>query len=226
MKKPVLTALAAAITVSALFTAPATYADEGRGGVRHYAITITNITRGQPIAPPAVIAHNSDYKMFKLGDAPTPELAQLAEAGNGSLVLSAAASMPSVYKTALGSGGILPGTSQTIEIETTKEYSQISIGAMLGTTNDGFMAVRGISAPSRGSVDVEAEGYDAGSEANSETCAFIPGPPCGDTRHNPAAPEGYIHIHAGIHGVSGGDLIAADRDWRNPVAHIEIKRID
>lgn len=195
-------------------------------GMMHYAITITNLTRGQIIAPPAVIAHNGDYKMFTLGGAPSYELSQLAEAGNGSLVLNAAAAMPSVYKTALGSGGIPPGESQTIEIETTKEFSRISVGAMLATTNDGFMAVRGVHAPRRGSVTVEAEGYDAGSEANSETCAFIPGPPCGDTNHNPAAPEGYVHVHAGIHGVSGGTLDPAKLDWRNPVAQVEIKRIN
>ncbi|TCV85186.1 spondin domain-containing protein [Sulfurirhabdus autotrophica] len=224
MKKPLLSIMAAAITASAFFSIPATYADEG--GIRHYAITITNITRGQIIAPPAVIAHNDDYKMFTLGGVPSYELAQLAEAGNGSLVLSAAASMPSVYKTVLGSGGILPGASQTIEIETTKKFPEISIGAMLATTNDGFMAIRGVSAPSRGSVTVEAQGYDAGSEANSDTCAFIPGPPCGDTNHNPAAPEGYVHVHEGIHSVSGGTLNAAQLDWRNPVAQIEIKRID
>ena len=224
MKKPVLSMLAATLATSAFFAAPVAYADDG--GMRRYAVTITNITRGQNLAPPAVIAHNGHYKMFTLGGAPTYELAQLAEAGNGSLILNAAASMPSVYKTALGTGGILPGASQTIEIETTREFSEISIGSMLATTNDGFMAVRGVYAPRRGSVTVEAEGYDAGSEANSETCAFIPGPPCGDTKHNPAAPEGYVHVHAGIHGVSGGNLNAAQLDWRNPVAQIEIKRID
>jgi len=224
MNKPVSSVLAAAIAASAFFAAPTVSADEG--GVRHYAITITNITRGQIIAPPAVIAHNDDYKMFVLGGAPSYELSQLAEAGNGSLVLNAAGALPSVYKTVLGNGGILPGASQTIEIETTKNFSEISIGAMLATTNDGFMAVRGINAPSRGSITVEAQGYDAGSEANSETCAFVPGPPCGDGNHNPAAPEGYVHIHAGIHGVSGGTLDPAKLDWRNPVAQIEIKRIN
>lgn len=199
------------------------YADND--GMNRYAITITNLTRGQIIAPPAVIAHNGDYQMFTLGSASSYELSQLAETGNGSLVLNAAADMPSVYKTAIGNGGILPGASQTIEIETTKEFSEISVGAMLVTTNDGFMAVRGIHAPRRGSVTVEAKAYDAGSEANSETCAFIPGPPCGDTNHNPAAPEGYVHVHAGIHGVSGGALNPAQLDWRNPVAQIEITRI-
>jgi hypothetical protein len=87
------------------------------------------------------------------------------------------------------------------------------------------MAVRGIEAPRRGPVTVTAEGYDAGTEANSEDCAFIPGPPCGNFGHNPAAPEGYVHVHAGIH-IGGGGLTPATHDWRNPVAQVEIRRID
>jgi hypothetical protein len=35
--------------------------------------------------------------------------------------------------------------------------------------------------------------------------------------------EGYVHIHAGIHGV--GDLEPGMRDWRNPVARITIRRV-
>ena len=30
--------------------------------------------------------------------------------------------------------------------------------------------------------------------------------------------EGYVHIHAGIHGI--GDFGASDRYWRNPAAYI------
>ena len=39
----------------------------------------------------------------------------------------------------------------------------------------------------------------------------------------PGGGEGYVHIHAGIHGV--GNLNPALRDWRNPVAKISIRRI-
>jgi hypothetical protein len=34
--------------------------------------------------------------------------------------------------------------------------------------------------------------------------------------------EGRVLVHAGIHGI--GDLVAADRDWRNPVARVTIRR--
>ena len=225
MKTPIISTLAAAIAASTIFAAPVVQAD-GNHGMRHYAITITNLTRGQIIAPPAVVAHNEDYSMFTLGSPASLELAQLAEAGNGPLVLSAASVLPSVYATAIGSGGILPGASQTIEIATTERFSEISVGAMLASSNDGFMAVSGVKAPRRGEVTVEAVGYDAGSEANSDSCAFIPGPPCGDTSHNPAASEGYVHVHAGMHGMSVGAYNPSQLDWRNPVAQIQIKRMD
>jgi hypothetical protein len=194
-------------------------------GVRHYAITITNITRGQGMAPPAVIVHNAGYRMFELGSPAVAELAPLAEMGNGAPLLSAVSGLRSVYQTALGTGGIAPGGSQTIEIATTGKFMKVSLGAMLGTTNDGFMAVRGVHLPSNGMVTVEAEAYDAGTEANSEDCAFIPGPPCGNLTHNPAASEGYVHVHAGIH-VGGNGLTPAQHDWRNPVAQITIRRMD
>lgn len=225
MKTPIISTLAAAIAASAMFAAPAAQADER--GVRHYSITVTNLTRGQPMAPPAVVAHNDDYRMFTLGTPGGDALGQLAEAGNGMPVLDAASAMPSVYATALGSGLIFPGTSQTMEIETTRRFSEVSVGAMLGSTNDAFMAVRGVELPDRGEVSVEAVAYDAGTEANSDSCAFIPGPPCGDTMHNPAASEGYVHVHAGMHGtpVPGG-YDPSRLDWRNPVALIQIKRMD
>ncbi|MGH8621200.1 MAG: hypothetical protein ACRET3_03595 [Burkholderiales bacterium] len=36
--------------------------------------------------------------------------------------------------------------------------------------------------------------------------------------------EGYVHIHAGIHGI--GDLPPEVRDWRNPVARVAIRRVN
>jgi hypothetical protein len=224
MKKPILSALTAVIAVGAMFSTAASHADNY--GSRHYAVTITNITRGQIMAPPAVIAHNGQYELFTLGAPAIPELATLAETGNGAPLLGVAAAMPSVYKTALGSGGIPPGQSQTITIETTREFPEISVAAMLVSTNDGFMAVHGVSVQNRSTVSVEATAYDAGSEMNSEDCSFIPGPPCGDRNHNPAGAEGYVHVHSGIHGISGGALNPAQLDWRNPVARVEIKRLD
>lgn len=221
MKKTLLSALISTIALGATLGSVSSYADESE--IRHYAITITNITRGQILAPAAVIAHNDSYSLFKLGSPVSPELAMLAEDGSPAALTSMASSMPGVYRTTTGSGVILPGASQTIEIETSRQYSEISVAAMLVSTNDGFMALRGINAPRRGEITVMADAYDAGSEANSESCAFVPGPPCGAHAHDISPAEGYAHIHAGIHGIGG--LSAAMYDWRGAVAQVEIKRI-
>jgi hypothetical protein len=208
--------------LAACVSTPLAYADDD--GARRYAVTITNITRGQILSPAAVIAHNDGYKLFTLGAPATAELATLAEDGNPISLVSAAAASGAVYQAVAGTSGIPPGASVTIEIDTTKKFDQISVASMLITTNDAFAAIRGISVPRKGSLSMEAEAYDSGTEANSENCAYIPGPPCGNSVHDPAPAEGFVHVHAGIHG--GSSLNPAKHDWRNPVAHIEIRRIE
>jgi hypothetical protein len=51
----------------------AAHADDS--GMCRYAVSATNITRGQPIAPAAVAAHNGDFNLFVLGSPGIPELA-------------------------------------------------------------------------------------------------------------------------------------------------------
>ena len=66
-------------------------------------------------------------------------------------------------------------------------------------------------------------------EVNDELCASIPGPGFTECVTNNTAPEpagtdvGFVHIHNGIHGT--GDLTEASRDWRGPVARVEITRV-
>ena len=51
---------------------------------------------------------------------------------------------------------------------------------------------------------------------------MIPGPPCFSpgVRHIDGA-EGYVHVHAGIHGID--DLDASMHEWKNPVVQITIE---
>lgn len=65
-------------------------------------------------------------------------------------------------------------------------------------------------------ADGVARVYDAGSEANTESCAHVPGPPCGGAGGRaPDGAEGHVALHGGILGV--GDLDPANWDWTNPV---------
>jgi len=93
---------------------------------------------------------------------------------------------------------------------------------MLIITNDAFFAVRGVPARSKDNVTMFARAYDAGSEANNEMCAFIPGCGGGGVRDTAGA-EGFVYIHSGIHGIA--DLDPAEFDWHNPVATITVQKV-
>jgi len=219
----------AIITVCVILVSGVAYAKDK---TTLYKVTITNITRGQIFSPPIVISHNKDYQLFSLGEpAPTglPELAEDGETGALETELDALDSVFQ-YKTPEPPGPppanfIMPGQSLTVEIETTRHFRFLSVAAMLVSSNDAFLAVRGVYARSWKDEAVDARAYDAGSEFNSEDCTYIPGPPCGNHVHDATTDaEGYVYIHSGIHGIGGLDP-AEYYDWRNPVATIMVQRV-
>ncbi|MBI3995655.1 MAG: spondin domain-containing protein [Nitrospirae bacterium] len=220
MKRLTATLTAGLLIMMGFLTAVTASAEEGR----RYSVTITNLSRGQVITPPVVISHSPDFELFTLGSPATPELAALAEDGSTAPLLGFLATLPTVLEFTTAAGPVLPGGSVTLELNTVGPFDAISAVGMLATTNDGFFGIRGIAVPKNGKKTVEAEAYDAGSEGNSESCAFIPGPPCGNAGvRDTASAEGFVHVHAGIHGI--GDLVPATHDWRNPAAEITIQRI-
>lgn len=212
-----------------LLTTGLSFADRERDDShRKYEVTITNLTRGQVFSPPIVIVHNRDFNLFKFGDAASVELAALAEEGDPEPLAILIDNFYPKFRSAVAGGPIPPGESASVILKISKRgrSSLISVAGMLVTTNDAFFAGRNIWLPGRDKVMVEAEAYDAGSEENTEECNDIPGPPCGAPPNlNPTdGAEGYVHVHAGIHG-SGSEVNPADHDWNNPVAKITIRRI-
>jgi hypothetical protein len=197
----------------------AAFADEGR----RYEVKITNITRGQVITPPILIRHTGSFSLFSLGEAASSQLATLAEEGDVGPLLEYLEARDDVTAVAVGGRVLFPGEHMTLELEGGNRGRYLTAAAMLAVTNDAFLAVRGARLPRYGMVNLMANAYDAGSEVNSESCAYIPGPPCGNHVHDPADAEGFVHIHAGIHGI--GDLRPEDFDWRNPVAEIKVRAI-
>src|SRR5215831_14692028 len=194
-----------------------------------YEVTVTNLTRGQQFTPILVASHKTGVRLFDLGSPASPQLKALAEEGNVAPLTTLLLGNPAV-RDVVNSGALLnPGQSVTQRVDTGGNFDNVSVAAMLIPTNDGFFAVDDLRGPSGlDSVTVFSPAYDAGTERNDETCASIPGPffvECGGPGGGgaPGGGEGYVHIHAGIHGI--GDLDPALRDWRNPVARITIRRI-
>lgn len=201
-----------------------------RFGGRRFEVTITNLTRGQQFTPILVASHREGVKLFTLGDQASTQLAILAEEGNTAPLAGLLSGMPEVKDVVSGAGLTDPGKSVTLTVDAPGIFNHLSVAAMLIPTNDAFFALNGIEGP-RGNKELTlfSPAYDAGSERNDELCASIPGPSfaeCGGPGGGgmPAGgEEGFVHIHAGIHGI--GNLTPAQRDWRNPVAKISIRRI-
>lgn len=217
------------------------------GKDRMYRVTITNATLGQPVAPSVIATHSDAFRLFELGPAPMPgdsgyddyfSLATMAETGYPFLVLDQVDVSHGVWEAkALATDHmppvIFPGESNSTTISASGQAKYLSAVGMLGATNDALYAVRGVMLP-RGignTVHVNANAYDAGSEANAESVTTVGA--LGATDDDPISGvgineggEGYIHVHSGVHGIGGeGGLSPAMHDWRNPVVEVTIERI-
>jgi hypothetical protein len=226
MKHSFLYSLLAASVLASVPLAPAIADDEGR----FFEITVTNLTRGQRFTPIMVASHKAGVRLFELGSPASSELETLAEEGNTTPLKTVLGADPRVLDVT-DSGALLdPGASVTIKVKTRGNFDHVSVASMLIPTNDGFFSLNGVEVPRGNRATMfTSVAYDAGSERNDETCASIPGPhfaECGGPGGGGApvgGEEGYVHVHAGIHGI--GDMVAADRDWRNPTARIVIRRV-
>ncbi len=216
--------LSALIFSGAMTAGQAALAD----GERNYQITIRNALLGQPVAPSLFVTHNSEFAMFGIGEAASTELATMAETGNPGPLLGVVSADGGVWDAVIlpfdrSPPIMLLGESNSAEISADEDAKHFSAVGMLAATNDGFYAVRGIALPKKGSITVFANVYDAGSEANTEVLGDIPAGGNGAFDDPTGGEEGYIHVHAGIHGI--GDLDPAVHDWRNPAVEITITRL-
>lgn len=205
-----------------------------------YTVTVTN-TSTQPISPPVLISHALAYQPVVPGNAAEPALWLLAEDGDASELATVARVAPGVHEVVTAAGPLPPGESVTLEIGVTEDAHYLTLLGMLVVTNDAFV-FWGSEVSAAASMDGMGDGmgesmggdmmgmapaiydgvarvFDAGSEADTELCAHIPGPPCGNpgVRVTDGA-EGTIHLDGGILGV--GDLDPAELDWTNPAVRV------
>ena len=228
MKKAVsiLVLLGGLVALLALFAGGLLSADQ-RSEEMMVEISITNLTRGQIMSPVFVARHNGEAgPLYSLGEPASSSLAKMAEDADASALIAdwdphKNADVSESMVVALNDGPIPPGDTATMTFDVDDGNSMVSFASMLVTTNDAFIGASGLDVSKSQTIFLNA--YDAGSEANSEDCAFIPGPPCGNMLHDRSVPEGYVHVHAGIHGGAGSDLNPMQHDWRDPVARLTVR---
>ena len=202
-----------------------------------FDVTVTNLSNAQPLSPVAIVAHQGGYSVFAVGMAATAGLETLAEGGDNSVLIAEADADMMVMATSMGAAPIGPAGSETVSVtvlESELPGLTISVSTMLVNTND---AITGINGASVGdmlageSMTWRTVAYDAGTEANSEQAAHIPGPAGGGEGFNAARDDvaDRVAMHRGIVGQDDGfatsDLNGQHR-FDNPVSEVRIERIN
>lgn len=189
-------------------------------------VTVVNATHGQIFSPPVVAVHQPSARIFEVGAAASAPVAALATDGVTDGLVAALAARHDVEAVLAAAAPILPGDSATYTLEVTGRGALISVVAMLVSSNDAFLGIDSAPLPQdSATASLHAVAYDAGVEENSESCAHVPGPPCGTVFVGLPEHTGNVrvHVHPGIRG--DGDLDAAIYDWRNPVATVTVRRV-
>ena len=202
-----------------------------------FNVTVSNLTNAQPLSPVAVIAHGAPFALFSVGEPATAGLEVLAEGGDNTALLDEADASGSVIATVSGAAPIGPAGSETVSVEITESNVatvRLSVGTMLVNTNDAFSGVNGMDIGGMAVGEVRmarAIAYDAGTEANTESAADIPGPVAGGEGFNAARSDrsDQVAMHAGVvsrdDGFATSDLTNQHR-FDNPVVMVRIERIN
>jgi len=190
-----------------------------------YRVTITNLTQHQIFSSPIVATHTPGTGIFHVGQTVDEPFWLMAEDGEAAPLATKLEADPRVGDVAVSPVFLMPGKSITLTVVSTPPFFRLSAVGMLVTTNDSFFGLDSypLTGPWLQRVNVPA--FDAGTEANNEDCAYVPGPPCGNLHQRATdGAEGFVSVSPGIKGT--GDLDPATFDWRNPVAQIKIVRVD
>ncbi len=187
-------------------------------------VTVTNLAKGQILTPAVFITHNDETPaLFVPGEAASSELSALAEQGSTTGLINKFNAETGVLDVTLLSAFVRPTRTATVNVKFDSDHRLISSASMIEMTNDGFVSLLGVEVPCVGMSTYFLDGWDAGSEANTELCSQIPAP-CPTPRRPGScsvAIEGAVHIHSGIHGCGG--FPPEVYHWLNPVAKITIQ---
>lgn len=193
-----------------------------------YEVKITNLTQGQQFTPVLVATHTSSASLFLPGTKASTALRALAEGGDVGPLTTMANGMSSSFMDVSASAGLTgSGSTAEVMVMAAGSFDRVSLAAMLIPTNDTFVGLNA-ALPDDGELTVAyAHAYDAGTERNDEECASIPGPDypeCGGPGGGATvgSGEGVVIISNGISGLRD---FGRDRDWKNPVARVTIRKI-
>ena len=160
--------------------------DGVNGNSAVYTVQITNLTYSQPFAPAAVILHETGYNAFSEGAPASMGIEIMAEGGDPSMVITEAMESTD-FLDAQNSGDVLAprsmGSEQALVVpELDADNLRLTVTTMLVNTNDAFTGLNAADVSNMAVGDSKSfmtVTWDAGTEANTETAATMPGPAAG-----------------------------------------------
>lgn len=199
-----------------------------------YTVNVENLTSNQPMSPLAVLAHNSNYELFGVGESASIELEHLAEGGSNAELIALSDSVEDIEQGISGNGLLLPGHSDEVSITLNpNEYGYVSVASMLVNTNDAFIGETGLSLKSLAvgeTFEMTMNVWDSGTELNDELAATIPGPAGGGEGFNAARndTDDSVSFHSGVISQDDGlanSALASNHRFLNPGAKLTITRV-
>lgn len=199
-----------------------------------YQVTLTNLTEAQPLSPPALVLHCEGYQPWQIGNSASPGLEQLAEGGATDAFIAEAKTSHAVRATVAESAPILPGASNSTLIAGLSCPSMaLSLATMLVNTNDSFTGLAAVPINTLAvleSITFSVAAFDAGTEANSETAATVPGPAGGGEGYNTERDDSdRVGGHPGVVSADDGldsSVLGVSHRFDNPVARISVTRLE
>jgi len=212
-----------------------------------YAVTVENLSTGQPFSPPVAATHAEDLHLFEEGQLASDALAAIAQDGDPMPMVDLLGETDGVSDVVNVGHPLMPAgkvaivedndiSDSAIFTITAAPGDRFSIATMLICTNDGFTGLDSVALPAEGETVYEADGYDAGREEDTELSTDLVDP-CtalgsvaleGDPNGNiddrvETDPVGRIQPHTGI--VGAADLSTTEHGWSNPVLRVTITRL-
>lgn len=158
-----------------------------------FEVSITNLTNNQPLSPVTVILHDDRYRAWNIGYPASLGLESLAESGSPMMLIEAASD---AFAADHAADILMPGMSANVTVwsrlsaeDFARGELSLTVVTMPVNTNDAFSGVTGWNV-----ADLRVGEYahtltpiyDAGTEANTESMATIPGPAAGGEGYNAA----------------------------------------
>ncbi len=226
-------------------------ADDGEGETaaempksQMFEITLTNLTEGvhgesgQTFSPAIFAAHPADVKLAVVGEPANEAIVMLAEGGNTAgleaLAAAAGADVQIAMNADMTRRYTMPGQSSTVTVTATMVNSSLSVGSMLVSTNDAFIAAIDVplfdadGMPVTATIELMA--YDAGSEDNTEMHTDIPGPLGLDAEVDPPGSNARVPTEGGViaahPGIQGGADVSEAFAWAEPIATLTITPVE